>query len=171
MKKTAIVLFVASIVWPVPVATADSTPTIEQSLNLKSAGGPRISPDGRYVAYQVQKTNWEENAFETEIWIAVTSTGERYQLTNSKKSSTNPQWSPDLKRIAFTSDRDGKRQIYLIAPNGGEAVQLTTVESGVSAHNWSADGRRIAFTAADSESKSRKDRKERYGEFEVVQAD
>ena len=97
----------------VPLVSARAqTPNIDQSLNLKSVSTPRISPDGRYVAYQVQKTNWEENAFETEIWIANVATGERYQLTNSKKSSLNPQWSPDSKRIAFISDRDGKRQIY-----------------------------------------------------------
>jgi dipeptidyl aminopeptidase/acylaminoacyl peptidase len=138
---------------------------------MKTAGGPRISPDGRYVAYQIQETNWEDNAFETEIWIAVTSTGERYQLTNAKKSSSNPQWSPDSKRIAFVSDRDGKRQLYMIAPNGGEALQLTTLETGVNGFAWSSDGRRIAFTAADPETKARKDRKEKYGEFEVVQDD
>ena len=153
------------------VFASGQTPTIDQSLNMKTAGGPRISPDGRYVAYQVQETNWEDNAFETEIWIAVTSTGDRYQLTNAKKSSSNPQWSPDSKRIAFVSDRDGKRQLYVIAPNGGEALQLTTLETGVNGFSWSSDGRRIAFTAADPETKSRKDRKEKYGEFEVVQDD
>ena len=153
------------------VFASGQTPTIDQSLNMKTAGGPRISPDGRYVAYQVQETNWEDNAFETEIWIAVTSTGDRYQLTNAKKSSSNPQWSPDSKRIAFVSDRDGKRQLYLIAPNGGEALQLTTLETGVNGFAWSSDGRRIAFTAADPETKARKDRKEKYGEFEVVQDD
>ena len=171
MKKTLLALFLALVLSPFAVAGPAQTPTIEQSLNLKSAGGPRISPDGRYVAYQVQKTNWEENAFETEIWMAVTATGECYRLTNAKKSSSNPQWSSDSKRLAFISDRDGKRQIYLIAPDGGEAVQLTTVETGISTLSWSPDGRRIAFTAADAESKSRKDRKEKYGEFEVIQAD
>jgi dipeptidyl aminopeptidase/acylaminoacyl peptidase len=151
------------------VDSAAQTPTIEQSLNLRSASAPSISPDGRYVAYQVQKTNWEENAFETELWIAVTATGERYQLTNSKKSNTSPRWSPDSRRIAFISDRDGKRQIYLIAPDGGEAVPITNLENGVSSIDWSPDGRVIALTAADPENKARKDRKEKYGEFEVVQ--
>src|SRR4030095_10271232 len=53
----------------------------------------------------------------------------------------------------------------------GESVQLTGVETGVSTLSWSPDGRRIAFTAGDPESKSRKERKEKYGEYEVVQAD
>ena len=171
MRRTLFPFLLAPLLAAFAVVGAAQTPTIEQSLNLKSPSTPRISPDGRYVAYQVQKTNWEENAFETEIWIANAAGGAYYQLTNSKKSSTNPQWSPDSKRIAFVSDRDGKRQIYLIAPNGGEAVQLTGVETGVAGFAWSPDGRSIAFTAADPESKARKDRKEKYGEFEVVQSE
>jgi len=171
MKKTLSVITIILVVSGFVIAGPSQTPTMEQSLNLKSVNGPRISPDGRYVAYQVQKTNWEENAFESEIWIAVTGTGDTYRLTNSKKSNSNPVWSPDSKRLAFISDRDGKRQIYLIAPAGGEAIQLTNVETAVSGMSWSPDGSSIAFTAADPESKARKDRKERYGEYEVVQSD
>jgi Tol biopolymer transport system component len=107
-------------------AASVSTPTIDQSLSMKSVSGAQISPDGRYVAYVVQQTNWEENDFIQQIWVASMVTGERYQLTSGKKSSSGPQWSPDSKRIAFLSDRDGKRQVYLIAPTGGEAAQLTT---------------------------------------------
>src|SRR5438128_1138140 len=136
MNNTVLALLLASVLSPFAVAGQAQTPTIDQSLDLKSVGGPRISPDGRYVAYQVQKTNWVENAFESEIWMVVTATGECYRLTNSKKSSTNPQWSRDSKRLAFISDRDGKRQIYLIAPNGGEAVQLTSVQARVSKLRW-----------------------------------
>lgn len=146
-------------------------PTIEQSLSMKSVSTPRISPDGRFVAYQVQETNWTDNAFETEIYIANLATGERYQLTNAKKSSFAPTWSPDSKRLAFISDRDGKNQLYVIAPAGGEAVQLTNLETGVNGFDWSPDGKRIAFTAADPKSKERKDREEKYGEYEVVEND
>ena len=74
--------------------------------------------------------------FTQQIWIAQTATGERYQLTSGKKSSSAPQWSPDSRRLAFVSDRDGKRQLYLIAPGGGEAIQLTTEENGVTSASW-----------------------------------
>lgn len=169
MKRMFPISIIAIIIGALAVDCAAQTPSIEQSLNLKSASTPNISPNGRYVAYQIQKTNWEDNVFETELWIAVISNGERYRLTNSKKSNTSPKWSPDSTRIAFISDRDGKRQIYLIAPNGGEAVPLTSLETGVAAIEWSPDGHHLAFIAADPESKARKDRKEKYGEFEIVQ--
>ncbi len=147
------------------------TPSIDQSLSMKSVGGAQISPDGRYVAYTVQQANWDENEFADQIWIAVVASGERYQLTSGKKSSQNPRWSPDSKRIAFASDRDGKRQIYLINPHGGEAQQLTSEDNGVGAFEWAPDSSSIAFTSSGPDSKTKKDRKEKYGDFEIVEGD
>src|ERR1700704_3407235 len=66
-------------------AAGVTAPSIDESLGMKSVAGAQISPDGRYVAYGVQQANWEENEFITQIWIAVTATGERYQLTSGKK--------------------------------------------------------------------------------------
>jgi Tol biopolymer transport system component len=103
-------------------ASAATVPTIDQTLGFRTATNPKISPDARYVAYVVQQTDWEENAFETEIWVYSAATGERYQLTSGKKSSWAPAWSPDSKLLAFLSDRDGKAQIYTISPTGGEAI-------------------------------------------------
>jgi dipeptidyl aminopeptidase/acylaminoacyl peptidase len=123
--------------------------TLEQSLSLKTAASPRLSPDARYVAYVVTDTDWAENAFRSQIWIAsTTAESEPHQLTRAPKSSRDPRWSPDSRHLAFLSDRDGTRQVYITAAEGGEATQLTHVEGGVEALEWSPDGRRIAFTAS-----------------------
>lgn len=149
----------------------EHAPTFKQSLSFQRASNPRISPDGQYVAYQVGEANWDEDSFETEIWIAEVESGRRYQLTNAPKSSRSPEWSPDSTQLAFLSDRAGKAQIYLISPSGGEARKLTDVKTGVNSLEWSPDSRRIAFTAADPESKERKKRKETYGAVVEVDAD
>ena len=165
MFRTAALLLAGAL------ALLAQTPTIDQSLSMKSVGGAQISPDGRYVAYTVQEANWDDNEFVTQIWIAVAATGERYQLTSGKKGSSGPQWAPDSRRLAFTSERDGKRQIYVISPAGGEAAQLTAEENGVGSMAWSPEGDAIAYTSTGPESKARKDRKEKYGEIDIIGGD
>ena len=146
-------------------------PTVDQLLSLKRAGSPAISPDGRWVAYTVRETNWDDNAYDTQIWLADTRGGAPRQLTNSKKSSQSPQWSPDGTRLAFISDRTDKRQIYVINPLAGEAETITSLEDGVSAFEWSPDGKSIAYTATESKTAAMKDREKKYGEFTVVEAE
>jgi len=67
-------------------ATASKTPTIDQSLEWKAAFNPKMSPDGKRVVYEVQQANWEENAFERNLWIVEVATGEAHPLTSAKKS-------------------------------------------------------------------------------------
>jgi dipeptidyl aminopeptidase/acylaminoacyl peptidase len=178
MKKTlmlacAVVSGVAALgAQTAPMALPRVAPAVDQILSLKRAGSPEISPDGRWVAYTVRETNWDENAYETEIWLADATTGASRQLTNAKKSSQSPAWSPDGSTLAFTSDRTDKAQIYLISPQGGEADALTSVEDGVSGgFAWSPDGKTLAYTATEAKSTTVKDRDKKYGEFLVVEQD
>jgi dipeptidyl aminopeptidase/acylaminoacyl peptidase len=164
-------MFRLSLITLLGIAALAQTPTIDQSLGMRSVSNARISPNGQYVAYSVTQTNWEENEFVQQLWIAVVATGERYQLTSGKKSSVNAKWSPDSTRIAFTSDRDGKRQIYLIHPRGGEAQQLTSEENGVDSLEWAPNGNSMAYISTGPDSKAKKDRKEKYGEFDVIGGD
>ncbi|MGB6357154.1 MAG: S9 family peptidase, partial [Candidatus Acidiferrales bacterium] len=154
-------------------------PSIQQAMEMKSAFNPQISPDGRFVAYQLTHTDWDENAFVQQIWIAVPSTGQTYPLTEGKKSSTDPTWSPDGKWLAFLSSResdlpDAKKdtaQLYLISPDGGEARQITNVETGVDGFDFSPDGKHIAFISSDPESDAHKARVKKYGDYHIIDGD
>ena len=170
------------------LAQALKPPTIDQSLEMVAVTEPRISPDGLHVLYLQSRTNWEADAFETDLYVAST-TGEAnaHRLTAPVKSAHDAAWSPDGKWIAFLSDRPGqlpkvkdekgndkggdKSQIYLMRPDGGEAVQLTNYETGVDAFEWAPDSKSLAFRADEVETKAQKDRKETFGEYHVIHAD
>ncbi len=173
MKKTMLIAVCLTVVTAGPhaqgpIALPKQPPTVDQILSLQRAGSPEISPDGRSVAYTVRTTNWDDNAFDTQIWLADVQSGTVRQLTNSRKSSQSPAWSPDGTRLAFISDRTDKRQIYLINPQAGDAEPLTSGDEGVERFAWSPDGRTIAYTSTEPKPKAVKDREKKYGEFEVI---
>ena len=144
-------------------------PTVDDLLDVKLLSGAQISPDGKWVAYAVNETDWKQDAFVSHIWLANIQTGKNFQLTRGEKSCNNPRWSSDGEWLAFTSNRIGdKNQIFLIHPDGGEAIQLTEAENGVNNYAWSLDGKSIAYTTSDANQQEAKARKDHLGEFEVV---
>ena len=157
--------------WVLTIGTAfaqDQAPTIDQLIALKRVGSPAISPNGQWVAYTVRDTNWDDNNYHTEIWLADVKAGDLRQLTsNAKKSSTSPAWSPDGSKLAFATDRDDKRQVYVIDPRGGEAHKLTSAEEGVGGFSWAPDGKSIAYTSTEAKTDADKEREKKFGEFDV----
>jgi dipeptidyl aminopeptidase/acylaminoacyl peptidase len=146
-------------------------PSFETIISLRSAFNPVISPDGQSIAFQIRTVDWKNNRYDTEIWLS--HHGEKpFQLTRTENNSSgSPKWSPDGKWIAFIADRGNKNQIYLIRPYGGEAQPITEVKEGINNFEWSPDGKHIAFTKIEKESKKDEERKERYGEFTVEDAE
>ncbi|MDH4065974.1 MAG: S9 family peptidase, partial [Acidobacteriota bacterium] len=153
------------------VAQAPPSPSIDEMIGLKRVGSPALSPDGRLVAFTVREANWDDNAYETEIWFAEASSGEARQLTNAEKSSQQPEWGPDSRTLAFVSDREGKQQLYRIDITGGEAERLTNMDEGVNAFAWAPDGRSMAFTAQAPVSEAMKAREKRWGDVRLEDED
>lgn len=171
--------------------TASHPPSFVQALDLHSPQAPRISPDGRWVAYSVRSADWKANAYVSQLWLANTSTGENFQLTQGARSVSAPEWSPDGGRIAFLAERPAdadtapeppptdtkappkpaERQIWIISPRGGEAWQLTHHETNIDAFHWSPDGQWIAFTASTPESAASKARVKEYSDYTVFEHD
>ena len=58
--------------------------------------------------------------------------------------------SPDGRRVAYTAEGSGVRQVYLMSIRGGYPEQLTATEKPASDPQWSPDGRRIAFVREDA---------------------
>ncbi|HEX9892405.1 MAG TPA: protein kinase [Gemmatimonadales bacterium] len=65
---------------------------------------------------------------------------------SSTRLEDMPQFSPDGRRVAFTSDRSGNWEIWLTDPDGANAVQLTSMGAVAAGYpHWSPDGQQIVF--------------------------
>jgi dipeptidyl aminopeptidase/acylaminoacyl peptidase len=143
--------------------------TFEDVMSLRVASDPRISPDGRQVAFVVTQADMKTNFRNSDLWIVSADGGEPRVLTRSPKRDDQPRWSNDSRRLAFISDRDGKAQIYVISVDGGEAEKITDAPTAVQSFDWSPDGRSIAYIAADPLTEARE--KEKKDGFDQIVLD
>ena len=77
---------------------------------------PAISPDGSTIVF----------AYKGDIYSVPSQGGEARQLTTNAAFDSDPIWSPDGKKIAFASNREGSMDVYVINANGGAPARLTT---------------------------------------------
>ncbi len=59
----------------------------------------------------------------------------------------NPSWSPDGTKIAFSSNRDGNREVYVMSVDGSNQINLTNSPNDDNNPSWSPDGTKIAFSS------------------------
>ena len=152
----------ATLAAPRPQADSPATKiTPQQALNLRRIADLRFSPDGARLAFTVSEPP-KDTTNPTHIWILNVATKQVRQFTYSEKSENSPRWSPDGKFLAFLSNRDEDRQIYLLSSSGGDAYAVTTGKRGIASFAWSPDGKQIAFLASDeptdAEQKKEKDK-------------
>jgi dipeptidyl aminopeptidase/acylaminoacyl peptidase len=125
---------------------------IDDLYKIVKVEDPRISPDGKWIAFVRVTIDRMENGYKRSIWLVPTGGGEPRPLTRSGKDST-PRWSPDGETLAFVSARSEKPQVYLLplGPLGGEARPLTSMPNGAVSPEWSPDGTHIAFLASSTQ--------------------
>ena len=119
----------------------------------EDAQGPAVSRKGSRLAYFHMRDD-------TNIWripgpVSTVKAAAPLELISSTRKDVSPQYSPDVKHIAFASDRSGTQEIYVAASDGSGPIQLTsTGGADTGTPRWSPDGQRIAF---DSRAKGQPD--------------
>jgi Tol biopolymer transport system component len=147
-RRTLPVVFAFALSLALATAAAAKRPiTFDDLISFGRVGDPQISPDGKWVAYTVDRYDKAANTRSSAIWLASLETGENRQLTRTDKRDSRPRWAPNSKSLAFLSNRAGSWQLWTIRLDGGEATQLTKLPVDISAHNWSRDGRWLLFLA------------------------
>jgi len=111
---------------------------------------PVWSPDGSKIAFV------RSHGDDADVYVVEADGAGRRKLAHAisypsnpygvpKSPAPNPAWSPDGRKIAFTSNRDGNEDIYVVDVEGGGLVNLTRSRGTDRKPVWSPDGRLIAF--------------------------
>ena len=106
------------------------------------------SPDGKQIAFSAYH-NGSVEIFVLDVENAIQGGASIQQLTDSRTFIRNlvTSWSRDGSRLAFSSDRDGNTEIYLMKPDGSDVVRLTNNPASDKEPAWSPDGKQIAFSS------------------------
>ncbi len=116
--------------WPVPVASGDG-----------DCWSAAPSPDGRRVAYVFSP---HDDRNRSELHVVDLDTGEDLALTGTPEHhDRNPAWSPDGTRLAFTSEKPGWHEIFVIGGDGAGECQVTDGGHNYSELAWHPDGNEV----------------------------
>jgi dipeptidyl aminopeptidase/acylaminoacyl peptidase len=142
MHRAVLVILAAGGLW------AQKQPFDAQALlDLARIADPQVSPDGRMVAFTVQRIDVANNKRITQIFIVPVAGGTAQQITQSGEDNERPRWLPDSKRLAFISDRAGTSQVWLMNADGADARQITNLATEAGGVLISADGKNLVFTS------------------------
>jgi dipeptidyl aminopeptidase/acylaminoacyl peptidase len=147
MKRYLVLLVLLLVAAPVSAQTRRAL-TVDEFLTLERPSEPAISPDGRWVAYTVTTTDLAANRRRTDLWLLdANGTGQPRRISTDSLGGRGARWSPDGRRLAYTTSRGGTPQIWIWDVASGQHRQLTRLSAGADGAIWSPSGGLIAFVS------------------------
>jgi dipeptidyl aminopeptidase/acylaminoacyl peptidase len=128
--------------------------TFDDMMKLKRVDEPVPSPDGKWVVFSATDVDLEANTKISHLWIVPASGGESKRLNETLNHEERPRFSPDGKRLTWTSKATDPTQIWMCDFDSGSGAlvgkphQVTDISTGADGAIWSPDGKNIVFVSA-----------------------
>jgi dipeptidyl aminopeptidase/acylaminoacyl peptidase len=128
--------------------------TFEDMMKLKRVGAPVPSPDGKWVVFDCEDVDLVANTKISHLWIVPAQGGESRRLNPTPNHEERPRFSPDGKRLIWTSKATDPTQIWTCDFDTsagtlvGQPRQITNISTGADGAIWSPDGKNIVFVSA-----------------------
>jgi acylaminoacyl-peptidase len=111
---------------------------------LERVSDPRVSPDGRFLAFNVRSTDWEGNRSFNAVWVLERRAGSEPRLIrDQEKTPTAPRWSADGHWLYFLSSRSGSTQLWRATATEAESHQVTSLPLDIAFYRLARDGRSL----------------------------
>ncbi|MGH9755515.1 MAG: S9 family peptidase [Blastocatellia bacterium] len=150
--------FSYSHLWTIDVETREKKRLTEGDFTVSN---PQWSPNGASIAFVMSKSGSQESSFvdisddrNTDVYIISAQGGPLQRMTTNSGPDANPQWSPDGKLLAYTSNPEqkswaAKTDAMVVSPDGGPPRNLTKdfFESAGSNLTWAPDGNALYFSS------------------------
>src|SRR5437763_12556269 len=140
---------------PAPTTAGSKRPfTFEDMMKLKRVGAPVPSPDGKWVVFDAVDVDLDANKKISHLWIVPAAGGEARRLNQTPNHEERPRFSPDGKRLIWTSKATDPTQIWMsnFTPESGgldgQPHQVTSISTGADGAIWSPDGKNIVFLSS-----------------------
>src|SRR6266513_1545386 len=132
----ALVLLLAQPIMSRAIASSQSNKAPADS--VPSFAEPALSPDRSEIAF----------VSGGDIWTVPAAGGEARLLVSHPATESRPMYSPDGRKLAFTSNRTGNGDVYVLTFDTGDLKRMTFDDGNDQLDAWSRDGRWIYFTSS-----------------------
>ncbi|HUQ94550.1 MAG TPA: S9 family peptidase, partial [Bryobacteraceae bacterium] len=114
-------------------------------MQLARISEPRMSPDGKLIAFTVEMPDVEKNSKSKQIYTVPVAGGDPVLITRDGSQNLRPRWMPDSKNIVFISNRSGSMQIWMMAPDGSNPRQVINISTEAAGVSVAPDGKHLVF--------------------------
>ncbi|WP_421724410.1 alpha/beta fold hydrolase [Bauldia sp.] len=145
-----------------------AAPDVKEVIDVPQVSAPRISPDGSSVLYTTTRPDWDQNVYDSEVYVSVGGEAVKQVTDNSGASTSNAQWAADSNAFFYIADQGQGPQIYRHTLSDGSAVSLTAIPGGLLDYAVSPNGEQLALLLGEAPDAKFLARPEEMGSFTIV---